>query len=304
MCPHRAHWHKEVCCVRQMEIGCRAFGSGHWCLRSCPCKESCPNSASHLSQNLWDCPWVWSLKSTCYPLVIISSTICCGLLGTHGKYPKAFHCYCSSSDNGTWHIMQWGVAALLAKLDIADAFKQTLVCPENWLLLGSTWETEQPDGPVCREYYFYCPLICTALWCHSASIPFVPTTLLLTWWFKPVQTSVLWLTPRWWPLQLWLLITNFLGIDIDSIRQQAYIKPECWHSNWALGCSPHTWCNQVGHSFPVWQASFICHVCHCRWAFLWWMIDTSKMVSMVHHAIKPIEEFCHDVTCWPSYLPT
>ena len=41
----------------------------------------------------------------------------------------------------------------MAKLDLADAFKHILVCPKDWLLLCSSWDTSLLDGSVCRQYY-------------------------------------------------------------------------------------------------------------------------------------------------------
>ena len=41
----------------------------------------------------------------------------------------------------------------MAKLDLAHAFKHILVCPEDWPLLCSSWDTTQSDGSVLRQYY-------------------------------------------------------------------------------------------------------------------------------------------------------
>ena len=41
----------------------------------------------------------------------------------------------------------------MAKLDITNAFKHVLVCPEDWPLLCSSWDTSFSDGLVCRQYY-------------------------------------------------------------------------------------------------------------------------------------------------------
>ena len=41
----------------------------------------------------------------------------------------------------------------MAKLDLANAFKHILVCPEDWPLLCSSWDTTQADRLVLRQYY-------------------------------------------------------------------------------------------------------------------------------------------------------
>ena len=41
----------------------------------------------------------------------------------------------------------------MAMLDLADAFKHILVCPEDWPLLCSSWDTTQADGSVLRQSY-------------------------------------------------------------------------------------------------------------------------------------------------------
>ena len=222
MCPHRAHWHKEVCCVRQMEIGCRAFGSGHWCLRSCPCEESCPNSASHLSQNLWDCPWVWSLKSTCYPLGIISSSICCSLLGTLLMMiyiPKLFtvtipHLMMQSTSLCSLKLAQIAANYTLQMLQAYIGVPRGLAT--FWLYMGSRSQWLHIHGVLqyicqCPKVYHVCQL---HYWSSSlygwyfSPLVYPPNLSINTMqWSKPVQTSVLQLAPRKLLPQLWSLIS-------------------------------------------------------------------------------------------------
>ena len=45
------------------------------------------------------------------------------------------------------------MGALMAKLDLADAFKHILVCPEDWQLLCCSWDVSLPDGSVQQQYY-------------------------------------------------------------------------------------------------------------------------------------------------------
>ena len=41
----------------------------------------------------------------------------------------------------------------MATLHLADTFKHILVCPEDWPLLCSSWDTSLPDNLVHRQYY-------------------------------------------------------------------------------------------------------------------------------------------------------
>ena len=44
---------------------------------------------------------------------------------------KAFRCYDASFNDAVHLMMQHGMAALSAKLDLTDAFKHILACPED-----------------------------------------------------------------------------------------------------------------------------------------------------------------------------
>ena len=48
--------------------------------------------------------------------------------------------------------MHHDVGALRVKLDLSVAFKSIRVLPEDWTHLSSTWEVEQPDGSIHKEY--------------------------------------------------------------------------------------------------------------------------------------------------------
>ena len=43
-----------------------------------------------------------------------------------------------------------GLGTLMAKLDLAEAFKHILVHPEDWPLLCSSWDTTQADSLVLQ----------------------------------------------------------------------------------------------------------------------------------------------------------
>ena len=67
--------------------------------------------------------------------------------------PDTFWCFYGSFDNVVALIIKQGVGALSAKLDMADAFKHILVRSQDWPLLGSSWDLQQPDEPTVCLYY-------------------------------------------------------------------------------------------------------------------------------------------------------
>lgn len=54
-----------------------------------------------------------------------------------------------SVDNAVREVKRYGVNTLMCKVDLADAYKQVIVRPEDWRLLGSTWQDEKGN----IEYY-------------------------------------------------------------------------------------------------------------------------------------------------------
>ena len=49
--------------------------------------------------------------------------------------PDLYHCIYASFDQAVSFVKKHGVGTLIAKLDLADAFKHILVCPKDWPLL-------------------------------------------------------------------------------------------------------------------------------------------------------------------------
>ena len=67
--------------------------------------------------------------------------------------PDLCHCIYASFDQAVSLIKKQGVGTLMAKLDLADAFKHILVCPEDWPLLCRSWDIPQVDSLVLWQYY-------------------------------------------------------------------------------------------------------------------------------------------------------
>ena len=68
-------------------------------------------------------------------------------------YPDLYHCVSASFNQAISLIKRQGVGTLMAKLELADAFKHILVHPKDWPFLCSSWNTPHPDGSVLRQYY-------------------------------------------------------------------------------------------------------------------------------------------------------
>ena len=67
--------------------------------------------------------------------------------------PDLYCCIYASFNQAVFLIKKQGVGALMAKLDLDNAFKHILVHPKDWLLLCSSWDTLCPDGLVLRQFY-------------------------------------------------------------------------------------------------------------------------------------------------------
>ena len=144
----------------------------------------------------------------------------------------------------------------MAKLDLADAFKHILVWPDNWPLLCSSWDTVQADGSVLRQYYvdLFLPFglhSSPAIFNHYANVlefamqaNSVQDLLhYLDDYFTagPADTGEcqhnigtmvqvcrdLGFTVNPSKVTSPASVTNFLGIDIDSVHGIACIDPEC-----------------------------------------------------------------------------
>ena len=101
-------------------------------------------------------------------------------------------------------------------------------------------------------------------------------------------------------------VTNFLGIDIDSVQGVARIDPEHLQAisqelsgfRWARSATKCEILSLIG------KLHFICRVCPPGRAFLHRMIDVSKKAKYLYHRIKLSAEFRGDIEWWLTYLPT
>ena len=101
-------------------------------------------------------------------------------------------------------------------------------------------------------------------------------------------------------------VTNFLGIDIDSVHGVAHIDPECLQaiSQELTGFCQAKSATKCEILSLIGKLHFICRVCPPGRAFLCRMIDVSKKARYLHHRIKLSAEFREDIEWWLTYLPT
>ena len=249
--------------------------------------------------------------------------------------PDLYRCIYASFDQAVSLVKKHGVGTLMAKLDLADAFKHILVRPEDWPLLCSSWDIVQADGSVLRQYYvdLFLPFgLCSspAIFNHYAN------ALEFAMWANSVQDLLHYLDDYFTagpadtgdcqhnigkmvqvcrdlgftvnPSKVTppASVTNFLGIDIDSVQGVARIDPECLQAisqelsgfRRARSATKHEILSLIG------KLHFICRVCPLGRAFLHCMINVSKKARYLHHRIKLSAEFHGDIEWWLTYLPT
>ena len=181
---------------------------------------------------------------------------------------------------------------LMAKLDLADAFKHILVWPEDWPLLCSSWDTVQVDGSVLRQYYvdLFLPF---SLHSFLAIFNHYADALEFAMWANGVQDLLHYLDDYFTagpadtsdcqhnigkmvqvcrdlgfavnPTKVTppASVTNFLGIDIDSVQGVTHIDPECLQAisqelsgfRLAKSATKHEILSLIG------KLHFICRVC-------------------------------------------
>ena len=221
--------------------------------------------------------------------------------------PDIYCCIYASFDQAVSLIKKQGVGTLMAKLDLADAFKHIQVHPKDWLLLCSSWDTTQADSSVLRQYYInlFLPFgLCSspAVFNHYAN------TLEFAMWANSINDLLLYLNDYFTagptgtgecqhninkmvevcremgfvvnPSKVTSPspITSFLSIDVHSCEGVALIDPvhlqaiiqELSSFHQAKSATKHEILPLIG------KLHFVCRVCPPGRAFLQQMIETSK----------------------------
>ena len=254
----------------------------------------------------------------------------------HGHIdPDLCCCIYASFNQAVSLIIKQGVGALMAKLDLANAFKHILGHPEDWLLLCSLWDTTQADSLVLRQCYvnLFLPFgLCSspAIFNHYANV------LEFAMWVNGIHDLLHYLNDYFMTgptgtgnfqhninkmvevcREMGFMvnpskvtspssITYFLGIDIDSHEGVACIDPEHLQAIIHELSSFHQAKSAMKHEILslIGKLHFVCRVCPPGRAFLWQMIETSKKAWYLHHHIKLNMEFWDDIEWWLTYLPS
>ena len=249
--------------------------------------------------------------------------------------PDLYHCIYASFDQAVSLVKKHGVGVLMAKLDLADAFKHIMVQPDDWPLLCSSCNTVQADGSVLRQYYvdLFLPF---GLHSSPATFNHYADALEFAMQANNMKDFLHYLDDYFMagpadtgecqhnidtmvqvcrdlgfavnPSKVTspASVTNFLGIDIDSVHRVTRIDPEhlqaisqeltgFWQAKLA---TKHEILSLIG------KLHFICRVCPPGRAFLCHMIDVSKKAHYLHHRVKLSAEFRGDIEWWLTYLPT
>jgi hypothetical protein len=223
----------------------------------------------------------------------------------------------------------YGIGTQLAKLDLEDAFKQIIVKPQDWDLLGSVWYNENN----VKQYYVDTVLpfglrtsprrfndfadalqfamlkdgasdVCHYLddyltagapdsnQCHANLDIMINTCNRLGFainYQKLIQPST---------------EIEFLGIILDTKLAELRISPERlyeikqdlsrWHTR--KKCTKRNILSIIG------KLSFVARVVRSGRTFVARMIQLSKSVKHLHHHITLNAEFRKDITWWDKYL--
>ena len=249
--------------------------------------------------------------------------------------PDLYCCIYASFNQAVSLIKKQGVGTLMAKLDLANAFKHILVHPKDWPLLSSLWDTTQADSLVLRQYYInlFLPFsLCSspAIFNHYAN------ALEFTMQANSINDLLQYLNDYFMAgpagtgncqcninkmvelcREMWFMvnpskvtspspITGLPSIDIDSHEgvdhiDSKYLQAIIQELSSFCQAKSATKCQILS---LIGKLHFVCRVCPPSRAFLWQMIETSKRARYLHHHIKLNVEFQNDIEWWLTYLPS
>lgn len=239
-----------------------------------------------------------------------------------------------SMDNIVKLVRDKGKDALMAKLDLEDAYKHIHVRPEDWDLLGSTWIVSD-NGIQTKQYWFDTVLpfglrsaphrfnlfadaleygmfkngtsVCTHylddyFTCESKASPACGQNLEIMlktcadFGFAVQPTKVVGPSTQ----------LEYLGIVIDSHEMQlkisdkrlAEIMTELQKWGTKRTCTKRQLLSIIG------KLSFVSRVVKSSRTFIRRMIDLSKRAKYLHHHLRLNNECRKDIDWWINYLPT
>jgi hypothetical protein len=238
-------------------------------------------------------------------------------------------------DDVVQYIRTLGKGTLLAKLDLEDAFNHVLVRPEDWDLLGLTWDNVLTNGDVHTDYYVSMVLpfglrsapklfsefaLATKLIMYRNGVTYADNYLDDYITAGPADTNVC-------AHNLAVMLNTcsdvgfavnpakvvqpstemeFLGIIIDTDKLELRISQERL--------------NNIIQELDEWQGkkkakkrdllsligklSFISKVVRSGRTFIRRLIDLSKRVKHLHYKVKLNKAAQGDIQWWVDYLPT
>ena len=213
--------------------------------------------------------------------------------------------------------------------------KHIPVHPKYWPLLCSSWDTQQADGLVLRQYYIdlFLPF---GLHSSPAIFNHYANALEFAMWANSIKDLLHYLNDYFMagpagtgecqhnistmvhvcrdlgftvnPSKVTSPspITSFLGIDIDSHQGVAHIDPKCLQAIMQELPGFHQAKSATKQEILslISKLHFVCRVCPPGRAFLHCMIETSKKACYLHHRIKLNADFQGDIEWWLTYLPS
>lgn len=236
-----------------------------------------------------------------------------------------------SIDDVVEKVQQYGKGALMAKLDLQDAYHYCLVRPEDWHLLGTSYgesegnrqfyfSTVLPFGLRSSPYLFTQFAHATRLIMQYKGVTFVnhylddyittgpPATdeceknldimlqVCQSVGFAVNPSKVVTATP----------VIEFLGIIIDATKFELRISDDRLEdtmlelSKWRT----RTWARKREVLSLVGKLTFISRVVRSGRTFTRRLIDLSKKVKHLHHIIRLNKAFQADIDWWWFFLPT
>lgn len=239
-----------------------------------------------------------------------------------------------SVDDVVKSVKRYGPETLLAKLDLADAFHHVLVHPDDWELLGSSYDEQDIDGNIHTQYYVSAvlpfglrssPKLFTDI-AHAMKLIMIyrgttdvdhylddyitlgpPETEIcennLNVMLEVCQDVGFAVNPN--KVVLPCTVLEFLGIIIDTHKMELRISQDRLE---AVVTELKKWKNQTkaqkrGILSLIGKLSFVSRVVRSGRTFLRRMIDLSKKAKYLHHKIRLTKAFQADIDWWLEYLP-
>ena len=233
------------------------------------------------------------------------------------------------------HVKKCGPGALMAKIDLEDAYKHIMVQPSDWELLGLTFDTIDKNNNGSKQFYVDLTLpfglkssakifskfaegLHYIMQARGVTIVenylddfFTCGQVGTPECYNNLSTMISTCKILGWGLQCKKIVRpttelEFLGIVIDSVHRELKISDQRLNDimkelqvwSYKKVCKKRELLSLIG------KLSFISRVVRPGRTFLRRLIDLSKRVKYLHHRIKLSKESLADINWWIQYLPT